>query len=175
LNKTGKTSNKIFNDLLGLLAEKNNLFDVKNRNILDGSCRKIRGYFWGQLKFAEYYKYPESISVFCEVVDNEQVRFRVSLDISERSADEEDIDNFLRVLDKPLNKELCYMGNVKFNRALEIISLNKNEIKAKLATGKYNKIQVTYLTKACETDEDMFNELDKGVKLLLPYYEFIMN
>lgn len=172
---TGKKSNNIFNELISLLAEQNNLLEVKNRNFLDGSCRKIRSYFWGQLKFAEYYQWPESISVFCEVVDNKQVRFRVSLEINERNADEEDIANFLRVLDKPLKKNLCYMGNVKFNRGLEVLSLNNNEIKEQLATGKYNKIQVTYLANACEKDGAVLSELDKGIKLLLPYYEFIMN
>lgn len=175
LKKAGITSNKIFNEKLSLLAANNGLFDVKNRNFLDGSCKRIRNYFWGQLKFAEYYQYPESISVFCEVVDKKCVRYRVSLEINERTADEEDLENFLRVLDKPLTKGLCYMGNIKFNRSLEIISSNKKDIKDKLATGRYNKIQVTYLPGFCETDVDMFKELDKGIKLLLPYYSYIMN
>ncbi len=175
LFKAGKTAINIFNDKLSLLAEGNNLFDIKNRNFLDGSCKRIRNYFWGQLKKAEYYQYPESISVFCEVVDDKQVRFRVSLEINERTADEEDIDNFIKVLDKPLRKELCYIGNVKFNRALEALSPNKKDIKEKLAAGKYNKIQVTYLAKMYETDEEMYGELDKGIKFLVPYYEFIMN
>ena len=52
---------------------------------------------------------------------------------------------------------------------------NNNEIKEQLATGKYNKIQVTYLANACEKDGAVLSELDKGIKLLLPYYEFIMN
>ena len=175
LFEAGKTSNRIFNDKLCLLATNNNLFEVKNKNFLDGSFSKIRNYYWGQLKSEEYYRYPESIAIFCEVVDNKQIQFRVSLEIDENHAQKEDIGDFLKVLDKPLNRDLCYMGSVKFNHSLKILSINKKEIKEKLASGQYNKIQVTYLVKNSETDQDIFKELDKGIKLLLPYYKFIMN
>ena len=173
LFKMGQQSNKIFNDKLSLLAAENNLYVIKNRNFLEGSFKKIRDYYWGQLKSEKFYRYPESISVFCEVVD-EKIRFRVSLEIDEKDADEEEIGFFLSALNKPLKKDLCYMGNATLNRSLEI-SHNKNEVKEKLAAGIYNKVQITYLVKMCDKDEDMFKELDKGIKLLLPYYEFIMN
>lgn len=173
LFKAGQESNKIFNDILSVLAAENNLFDIKNKNFLDGSFKKIRNYYWGQLKSPDYYMYPESISVFCEVVNNKDVRFRVSLELDEKKADEEEKRAFLSVLNKPLKKDLCYMGNLVFNRSLEII-LNKNEVKEKLSTGIYNKVQISYLVKNCESNEEMIMELDKGIKLLLPYYDYIM-
>ena len=109
------------------------------------------------------------------LTDNNKVRYRVSLEIDEKAATEEEMDSFLEVLNKPLAKGLCYMGNVTLNRSLEVLPSSIKEIKRKLAAGIYRKVQVTYLAKMCETDEEMFKELDKGVKLLLPYYNFIMN
>ena len=47
LFKAGQMSIKFFNEELSLLAEKNNLYDIKNKNFLDGTCTKIRGYYWG--------------------------------------------------------------------------------------------------------------------------------
>ena len=128
----------------------------------------------GQLKSAEYYSYPESISVFCEVVDNKQIRYRVSLEINERAANADDMEMFSRALDKPLKEELCYMGSVNYGQKLEVLSSSKKEIKEKIKTGTYRKVQISYLAKECESDADVLKELDKGIKLLLPYYEFIM-
>jgi hypothetical protein len=175
LYKAGKNSKSIFSEKMDLLAAENGLYVVINKSFLDGSLKRIRNYYWGQLKLPEYYFYPESISVFCEVIDNEDVRFRVSLEINEKKADEKDIEVFLRALDKPLKKELCYIGNLKFNRSLTLLSLNKNEIKEKLSKGVYNKVQVTYLIKKYKNDEDLLKELNKGIRLLLPYYKYILS
>ena len=174
LFKAGQISNKVFNEELSLLAEKNNLYDVRNRNFLDGSFTKIRSYYWVQLKSAEYYSYPESISVFCEVVEQKQIRYRVSLEINENAASADDMEMFLTALEKPLNKELCYLGSKKYGHRLEILSFNKKVIKEKIKAGEYSRVQISYLVKKCESDTDLLKELDKGIKLLLPYYKYIM-
>lgn len=63
---------------------------------LDGTYKKIRTYLWIELKKAHKEKFSTSISLFAE--KQEELRFRVSLEIKENKSEKEDYIRHFRYL-----------------------------------------------------------------------------
>ncbi len=173
LYKKSKETLSDFNMLLKRVADDNNLTEIKNKNFLDGSMRKIRTYFWGQMKNAYYFNEPESISLFAEKTKDGDSVFRVSLEFDQLHAFSDEIERFTKALDLPLDSGLNYYVSQRGHNNVEITKENVGALKAKVTSGKAEKILIgTIIT---GTNEDaIISGINLAIEKLLPYYNHVL-
>ena len=172
LYKKSKETLSDFNLLLKRVADDNNLTEIKNKNFLDGSMRRIRTYFWGQMKNAYYFNEPESISLFAEKANNTSV-FRVSLEFDQLHAFADEIERFNKALDLPLDSGLSYYISQRGHNNVELTRENVGTLKKKIANGEAQKILIgTTITGADE--ETIINGINEAIFKVMPYYNHVL-
>ena len=149
LKNEGGLAIEKFNKMAECCCEYLNIVKDGSNKWLDGSNRKVRNYLWIQMKEEKFNDSPESVSLVAEMSkETGNARFRVSLDIKDANASREDIERHNRLLDWPIDKStgLVYLvgGNSRKN-GLEIINETADEIRKKLETGIYTKVQIAYI------------------------------
>jgi hypothetical protein len=72
---------------------------------LDGSNTKTKKYLWLQLKYSAYADNPISISIFVEKGIDENIHYRISLEIKNDAVDKSAMDKYHTHLDLPLNTD----------------------------------------------------------------------
>jgi len=162
-----------------LCAEKFNLNKCETIQWLDGSNTKTRNYLWAQLKYSEYAKRPESISIFVDMSEvTNHARFRFSLELKNDGSDKSVVANYHRHLDILIsaNSSLSYVsGSNEFGRP-EVLEEDVETIKSKIADGTYKKVQICSIVEYDEeiTNDDIEASMLKGVSELIPYYEHVL-
>lgn len=171
-----KQAVSLFNEILLLSAKEYGLVDFRNRNFLDGSNRKVRSYFWGKLKYVTMMNDPESISLFCEYDSKKKkARFRISLEIDERNASIEAMQNHFKLLDKPIkDKSIVYLVNDTSAKDLTEKGTDAKKIKEEIKKGLYKKVQPSVLIEDFKSDKELLEKVKKAIGLLLPYYDYVM-
>jgi len=177
----GKRATNEFKKMAELCEKR---FDFKKdiaNSWLDGSGRRLRNYLWIQLKAPGYQDRPESISLFVEKSDIQKIsRFRFSLEISNQKAREipGELERYHKHLEIPINreKEMVYIAGSDEKGDITLIDEEQQEIKNKLASGEYNKVQISEIIEQTEelTNEACIQKMLKAVEDLLPYYEHVV-
>ena len=162
-----------------LCAEKFKLNKCETIQWLDGSNTKTRNYLWAQLKYSEYAKRPESISIFVEMSEvTKHSRFRFSLEFKNDGSDKMVVANYHRHLDLPISddSDLIYVSGSNECGMPEIINEGVNTIKSKLADGTYKKVQICSVIDYDEgiTNDEIEAKMLRGVSELIPYYEHVL-
>ncbi len=160
-----------FGELIFELGAATDMASLYHRNVLDGSRRRIREYFWGELRQVKHFQSPESISVFAEKC-GEETRYRVSLEIDELHADEATLKKHNSLLDLPLADGCVIAINDSGVKDL-IYTVSREEAMRLMRDSNYKKAQVCYLIQGC-AEENLFQELVNGIGKIQPYYEYVI-
>lgn len=162
-----------------LCAEKFKLNKCETIQWLDGSNTKTRNYLWAQLKYSEYAKRPESVSIFVDMSEvTSHARFRFSLELKNDGSDKAVVANYHRHLDIPIGDEssLIYVsGSNEFGRP-EVLDEDLETIKSKVSDGTYKKVQICSIVEYNDeiTNDEIEAEMLRGVSELIPYYEHVL-
>ncbi len=102
-----KEASSLFEDIVLSIAKENDMVCFFHNRILDGTRRKIRPYFWGEMLDDRYLSSPESISIFAEVdAYTGNTRFRVSLELDGKRAQKDDYLSHNKILCFPEKKRI---------------------------------------------------------------------
>ena len=159
---------------------KNNYDLIQHGKIswLDGTNKKTRKYLWGPMKYKNYTDRRESISIFVEMDTQETPVFRVSLELKNDEAKLEDVKNYHRHLEIPINTKagLVYVSGSNENGSPTLLNESQEVIKQKLENKEYTKVQICkYISKAdYPTNEAIESGILEAVEALLPYYEHVV-
>lgn len=155
-------------------------YGVKNKNKskwLAGGNNVVRRYFWNQLKYEEYEHVATSISIFAEKIEDD-VQFRISVELDEKNAGQADFDQHHKILTKPLIQDPAYCYHIKPND--EFSYELSEEVQKMLRDGKYKKVQIGYIL-TCEqiqqqalTNDQIYEKLDEAFGNLIEYYNLVV-
>ena len=173
LYKESKGALGDFNQLLKKVADDNNLTEVKNKNFLDGSMRKIRTYFWGQMKNAYYFNDPESISLFAEKTKDSKSVFRVSLEFDQLHAFSDEIERFIKALELPLETGLDYYVSQHGHNNVEATKEKASSLKKKVESGEVEKVLIGTIVTGAD-DESVIKNINAAIKKIMPYYNHVL-
>lgn len=159
-------------------------YGVKNKNKsrwLTGGNDVVRRYLWNQLKYEEYENVLTSISIFAEKND-EEVQFRISIELDEKKAKQSDFDRHHKILNKPLIQDDHYCYYIKVDRSWDSkVSYEPAiEIQKKIQDGEYKKVQIVYhltnkqIKLQSLTNEMIYQKLDSAFGNLIEYYNLVI-
>lgn len=163
--------------MAGAFAVQFKLDKCMSMSWLDGSNTKTRRYLWTQLKYGNYADNPISVSVFVEK-NNNDTRYRVSLEIKNDGTDKDLMKQYHSHLDIPLNTAagLVYVSGSNEWGNPGILGKPQDEIKQDAESGKLKKVQICkYIDrKPDETNAYYHTEIAKAIAAILPYYEHVL-
>ncbi len=176
INNKGSNAWKLFREMCTQLEDEE-YKQVISSSWLKGTNTEVRNYLWIELKKENKRHLSSSISIFAEKENNE-VRFRIALEIKDKNSKEEDYirhNRFLNYLDID-SEEFEYFGSRNKNINLE--DLNKEEIREYIQDVKdriANKIQVGktvgYDFVKDNNSDDVINLIKDTINRLKRYYE----
>lgn len=179
--KSGGEAADELHKLALLFAETYQLVSSSKSKWLDGANTSVRHYLWSQLKDKKYTTYPSSISIFAEKI-NQQVQFCIAVELDQKNATAEDINRHHRLLDYRLTEDAHY--SYKITTALNVDFINHEEtveeIKEKLRTKEYKKVQLVYILTLSDieerqlSNEDILRELTTAFQYLKDCYQYIL-
>ncbi|MEK4713571.1 McrB family protein [Sporosarcina sp. FSL K6-5500] len=181
IRESGSAAVNELNKLADSFAAK---YGVKNKNKskwLTGGNDVVRRYLWNQLKYEEYKDVLTSISIFVEKND-EDVQFRISIELDEKRAEQSDFDRHHKMLNKPLIQDEQYCYYIKANRGWnsEVSYEPAPEIQKKIQDGEYKKVQIVYhltdeqIQSQSLTNEMIYQKLDGAFGNLIAYYNLVI-
>ncbi|WP_300261015.1 AAA family ATPase [Clostridium sp.] len=156
--------------------EEYELFNGKTIKWLDGTNKRIRHYFWAQLKKYNSMNLPSSISIVAEKdLRNNSTRFKVALDINDEES-KNNYDNYLRhlrfldILDE--NDDFVYLdSDYNFIYDKEKIKVLIEEVKSK----KQLKLGIGRILNYEDAKKMSLEEIkiffENAVRDLLKYYD----
>lgn len=144
----------------------------------DGSHIKTRKYLWVPMKYETYSDRHESISVFVEMQDENTPVFRISLELRNDKTKAEDVRQYHKHLDMPLDTDagLVYVSGSNELGRPEILNEPQKIIKKKVTDKKYDKVQICRYISAEEypTNDDIEIGILDAIKSLIPYYDYVL-
>ncbi|MGG3927114.1 AAA family ATPase [Metabacillus fastidiosus] len=183
IRESGSSAVKELNRFADSIASKYDLLNKSKTNFhVPKQVTTVRSYLWNQLVTKEFKAYPTSLSIFAEK-KNDIVRFRLAIELDEKNATTEDFLRHHQFLTLPITLDptkYFYYVTSKDNSEMEIYDRSAKEIKEKVETGEYKKVQLCY---AITNDDiiyngwqskEIFHELIEAVGHLLPYYNKAM-
>ena len=145
---------------------------------IDGSNTKTRNCLWAQLKYMDCVSDPTSISIFVEMENEKEARYRISLEIKNDGIDKATIARYHSHLDLPLNQAdgLTYVSGSNEWGCPEPMRENQNKIRDMVKAGEIRKVQICkYIEpKPGQTNDYFQQEMLDAVKALLPYYDHVV-
>lgn len=144
---------------------------------LDGSNTKTRKYLWAQLKYSKYSNNPVSISIFAEISpQSNKARYRFSLEIKNDGTDKKQMELYHSYLEIPLQPESSLVYVVGSNELGDTVDETSDEIKTKIQTGTYKKVQICRIEEWTgeESNDDMEEAMLEAVNELIPYYKHVI-
>lgn len=162
-----------------LCATEFNLNKCETIQWLDESNTKTRNYLWAQLKYSEYTKRPESISIFVDMSEvTNHARFRFSLGLKNDKSDKNVIANYHRHLDIPISADssLIYVSGSNEFGSPKVLDEDVEKIKLKIGDGTYKKVQICSVVEYNDeiTNDDIESAMLRGISELIPYYEHVL-
>lgn len=171
LYQTSTKGMTLFQSEIDELGKSNNMITVYHNSVLDGTRRRIRKYYWAELRNEKYLSIPESISVFAEVGEDGKPRYRVSVEIDERNATAAQMQRHNSILECPLKSGCEYALSRK--AAGELIFVKDNsKAKQLVSQDGYNKVQicVSIPYDQVEKNNNIGAVIDEAIKTLTPVY-----
>lgn len=175
VNELNKVS-KYFGNKYGLLCPNKSSWLTGGRDV-------VRDYLWDQLKYADTSSVPTSISIFADNRhDKKNVRFRISIELDEKAATEEDYNRHHSMLNHKfkVDNNFCYYvhflnGNDSYRTDLSI-----EQIIQKVQSGEITKVQLVYeiysnqIEREGLSDEKLLNLFDNAFNYLKPFYDVVV-
>lgn len=170
-SEAGKTARAYFTEIIDSVADENGL--SKGRITQWQNSGTFVSYFWCQLKKQKFVDSNISISIFAEKATDEDIRFRVSVELAVENATEEEKLAYGRLLDKSLESKLVYISGGNNEKEFQVLE-ERNPQKVKSLNLK--KVQVSYIpdNNNLQSDEVFIDSIKEGTSLLLTYYDFIL-
>lgn len=179
IQESGSSAVKELDRLANAIASKYDLLNKSKTNFhVPKQVTTVRSYLWNQLVTKEFKAYPSSLSIFAEK-KNDIVRFRLAIELDEKNATSDDLLRHHQFLTLPITlnpTKYFYYVKSKDNSEMEIYDQSAKEIKEKVETGEYKKVQLCYAL----TNEDIinnewhskeiFHDLIESISHLLSYY-----
>ena len=172
LYKSSKNVMCAFGELIHDLGDAANMVSFYHKEMLDGSRRKLRTYYWGELRSEKCFQDCESISVFAEKT-GDGARYRVSLEIDELHSDDALLKRHNRLLDLPMDENCVFALNNKGVKDL-VFTKSREEALQWINDSDYRKVQICCLIDA-DNSSDVFQELVTAVQTIRPYYDYVVN
>lgn len=160
-----------FGELVYELGTASNMVSFYHKEVLDGTRRRLRNYYWGELRTDEYFQDHESISVFAEKTES-MARYRVSLEIDELHASEELLKRHNSLLNLPVAENCILAVNNKGAKDL-VYTQSREEAIRLINNGNYRKVQICCLIDP-DSSSDMFQELLAAIQKIRPYYDYVI-
>lgn len=180
VSEKGKKATGTLKKIARLCSERFGIDKCMPVSWLDATNTKTGQYLWAQMKFSDNdsVKNKASISIFVEMVSDTLAAFRISLEFKDDGSNESELNLYHSHLDKPLNTAagLVYVsGSNEWGRPYKIEGDNE-QVKAKLASGEYKKVQISkYIyQKKNQTDKYFEKEILTAVEALMPYYKMVV-
>lgn len=177
LKELGRKTGDEFSKLGQFFTQAGYVFDKTTASRwLDGSGNGIRDYFWIELKLPEKRTSPSSISIFAEKKNNE-VNYRVSLEIKDSKSDGEHYNRHLKFLDhlNPETSDFEYYLTERSGLGLQVVP--EEDIQATIEKTKrreYHKIQIgkriSYDQVLQMNSDQLLTYISEVVAALDPYY-----
>lgn len=165
--------------MMALCEKRFNLKRYRVVKWLDGSNEKTKHYLWGQMKYADRMESPISLSIFVDKnAETLRPRYRISLEIMNKGVNKELMTRYHSYLDLDPDEEheLIYGDGSDEKGYVKILNGGRNTIKAKIEDGSYEKVQYCKVIDQNDTysNEDYEQLILEGVKVLIPYYEYVI-
>lgn len=146
---------------------------------LDGSYTKTKRYLWAQMKYKEYDKYRESISISVEKpIGAKHAKYRFVLELKDLQANSEDLEKYHKHLELPtaINSKLVFLLVSNELNEAKILDEDISIIREKVQNGTYQRVQ---RARVIEWSEDLTNEeieqaMLEAVEELIPYYDYVI-
>lgn len=155
------------------------LFDIDTYDggsWLDASGTKTKKKLSIQMKYQKYFESPISISFYVEK-DEDDVRFRISLDVKNDGISKQVMDKYHSHLEMPLGEGMSY--GIRSNRwgNPEITLKSAEELKNQIEDGEIRKVQICVYVQqtADKTNSQYDKEVMAAIEKLIPYYEHVIN
>lgn len=181
LKEKGQKAAKEMDNIASYLANEVDLQISNQTKWLNGHNNEIRDYLWIQFKAKQVSDSRNSLSFFVNksVFENGQQKPAVifSLEMINKGATKADYQKHHQFLDMPLNSRLCYLVGSDEERNLTICpEKDPEQLKAKLETGEYKKIQIGKVIYQDEnkSNDDYLQESRQALADLKPYYEYVI-
>ena len=171
LYDTAKIILNDFGELVYELGTATNMVSFYHKEVLDGTRRRLRNYYWGELRTDAFFQNHESISVFAEKTES-IARYRVSLEIDELHASEELLKKHNGLLDLPVAESCILAVNNKGAKNL-VYTQSREEAIRWINNEDYRKVQICCLIDP-DSSSDIFQELLTAVQKIRPYYDYVM-
>ena len=175
LREEGSKATEELNKIANLCSKKFGLKPDTRSKWLDGSNTKVRSYLWQQLFSQWEPNGPISISLFVES-NNDEIRFRTSLELNESRSKDADYNRFHNHLNKDATKDshdLIYVagGNNNQSSFEDLSGMSSIEVIERIKEGKVKKVQVSWTLEKREITVSSIEEIVNSVGTLIPYLE----
>ena len=143
---------------------------------LDGSNTKTRKYLWTQMKYQSDERNPISVSIFVEKGEQDKAYFRVSLEIKNDKTDKRGMNKYHKHLEIPKEEELVYVAGSNEWGTPEVLKEAQKEIKSKVKSGEYKKVQICKLIEQKEgkSNGEYHQEMMTAIGAIIPYYRHVL-
>lgn len=143
---------------------------------LDGSNTKTRKYLWTQMKYQSDERNPISVSIFVEKGEQDKAYFRVSLEIKNDKTDTSGMEKYHAHLEIPKEEELVYVAGSNEWGTPEVLKEAQKEIKSKVKSGEYKKVQICKLIEQKEgkSNGEYHQEMMTAIGAIIPYYRHVL-
>ena len=161
----------LFQSIVDELGKDNNMITIYHNSVLDGTRRRIRKYYWAELRNEKYISEPESISVFAEVGEDGQSRYRISVEIDERNASPAQMERHNSILECPLKNGCEYALSRKAAGEMLFVT-DSSRAKQLVSQDGYNKVQICVSIQydQVEKNNNIGAVIDEAIKKLAPVY-----
>lgn len=171
-----KQGEQEFTEIIEEIAMKRGMISSVHKSVLDGTRRRIRSYYWGELQMEKYLGSPESISIFAEKdLEVNKPRFRVSLEIDGNRASNDELRKHNSLLD--LHKEEGCLYALNEGAAKKIyFTEDIDEAKGMIVTGKALKVQICVLIGQNDSysDANYLKEINDAIGKIMKSYEYVV-
>lgn len=159
---------ELFYTAIAEAAKETGFILVEHPGFLDGTRRKIKEYFWVELRKESKISSPESISVFLEKT-NEGIHIRVSNDIYESKSSKEALLNHNDKVFEMLPKDCI----VYLNKAgIQGVYIENVDEARKLINGKtITKAQACKILDISTLNDKNYSKIRKAINGLTPIYD----
>ncbi len=136
--------------------------------------QRVDHYIWSELRKSGQEESPSSMSIFVEE-NADELQLRISVEIRDSKAKAEDYSRHNRLLEKPnTNPELKYFIDGSLPNALVVSTLNNEDLKKEVASGKHKKVQICKVISRDEvlkkSGKEVLDFITNAIEELEPFY-----
>ncbi|MBB4826430.1 hypothetical protein HNO89_003690 [Sporosarcina luteola] len=147
IRESGQQAVAELNKMSILFERKHGLHCPTKSKWLTGGNDVVRGYLWNQFKYEEKYNIPSSILILADKRNvHQDVRFRISIEVDEKSASEEYYETHHKILNETFQTDnnFCYYVKHRNERESYRTNVTRDQIKGAWLSGEVVKVQLVY-------------------------------